>query len=465
MKRFRKEHLMLLIPIGILLAIQWNNLALPYFWDEAWSYMTAINAMAKAGPTLVPGTLPQDICKGHPQFFYFLASVWKNLSGGSIPLMRLLPLMISIGVICTVYFGLFKMAGFKSAFFAALLLSVQSMFVAQSIFLLPEILTVLFFLLSFFQFQKQKYWAYAITASLMVMTKESAVILALGFGLFYLVQLLIPGKSTKLKFSHLLALLMPGLVYAIFLLLHYKAYGTFFYNDHLSYISADWTQISNKLGSAAAAIFVRYGRSVVSVFVLFSLVMLFFKREISVKPVLLMVLLFLMYLAFTVVNFYAHRYGLILLVMVVVLFAYIWGQLPFKKFVLYPVIAVLVMVCFSKTLTRKSICDTDLGYVEVIKVQQDLVEYCEKNGLHDEPMAVSFNLLFCLNDREMGYIKGDRGFSRVMDWKSLSEANYFLMESTFMETATIEKVKVEFQSIQHFKRHHAFGEIFKKPDQ
>lgn len=189
MKEKFLKNLFFIIPVVILLIIQIPNLGLPYFWDEAWSYFPAIKKMAEVGPSLMPGVLPIDYCKGHPQLFFFITSAWMKIFPDNIIMMRILPLLFSIALLVAIYVGLLKLANWETAIIASLLLSVQSMFLAQSIFLLPEMLLTLLFVLSFFFFLQKKFTAYAITSSLMVMTKETAIIFPIVFSLFYLFSL------------------------------------------------------------------------------------------------------------------------------------------------------------------------------------------------------------------------------------------------------------------------------------
>jgi hypothetical protein len=464
MKNFDLKHLLLLIPIGILLIVQLPNLSLPYFWDEAWSYITAIKAMAKAGPSLLPGVVSLDYCKGHPQFFFFISSAWMNLISGSIPLMRLLPLMFSIGVIVVAYFGLLKIANWQSAIFASVLIAVQSMFLAQSIFLLPEMLLTLFFILSFFFFLNRNFIGYAIACTLMILTKETAIVFAITFGLYFLMSLLIKSEREKFKPLQLLLLIIPGLIYALFLLLHYKKFGIWFYGDHLGYITYDWYSIKEKSFSAIAHLFVKFGRSAISVLAIVSLIALFFQKNIAKRPLILGVVSIFSFMTFSVLNFYTQRYGLVVLVLFIILFAYVWGQLKINLYLKSSIILILAIVCLVKTFSKGTNSDIDLGYVETIKVHQDMVHYCEENNLQDETMAVSFNMIFNLRDRELGYVTGEKNFTKINDWKSYLNAKYFIYESTFENNEIVQYSTANFKLIKSFTNKHAFGYIYENPN-
>ena len=148
---FDIKSYLFLIPVVILLLIQIQHLSIPYFWDEAWSYMVAVKKMAELGPSLLPGAVPIDYCKGHPQLFYFISSLWMNLFPNSILCMRILPLIVSIGLLLVVFFGLKKLINLETANVGILLVGVQSTFLAQSILVLPEMMLSFWLVISFFR--------------------------------------------------------------------------------------------------------------------------------------------------------------------------------------------------------------------------------------------------------------------------------------------------------------------------
>jgi hypothetical protein len=117
------------------------------------------------------------------------------------------------------------------------------------------------------------------------------------------------------------------------------------------------------------------------------------------------------------------------------------------------------------TLTHKRSIDSDLGYVEVIRVHQEMVRYCERNNLYNEPIAASFNMYFNLRDRELGYVTGDSNFTRILNWNKLSEAKYLIYESTFNGSDSIvQNGKSNYRLIQSFTNKHAWGKIYENTD-
>lgn len=461
MKTDSIKNLFFIIPVLILLIIQVPHLGLPYFYDEAWSYIPSIKKMAEVGPSLLPGVLPIDYCKGHPQLFFFISSVWMKIFHENITMMRILPLLFSLGVLGSVYVLLLKLANWESAIMASLLVSVQSVFLAQSIFLLPEMLMTLLFVLSYFFFLNDQFTAYAITSSLMVLTKETAIIFALTFGLFYLFSLVSRSNREKHRHLYLLALSTPGMIYAAFLLLHYLKFKMIFYDQHLEYISMSWPMVKDKINMAYSFIFIQYGRRFISIAALISLIVLLFQRPKNGRLFILGILSFIAFMAFSVFNFYTQRYWLVLIVLFIILFGWMFGQFSINRFVIWGITIFLSILCLYFSLSQKQNADIDLGYMETIKVYQQLVDYCEENNLYDQPFSVTFNMIFCLQNKDLGYVTGKKSFTHVMDWKHYMEAKYFIYESTMGDPLPgVDYAKENFKLVKAVTDKHAWGYIY-----
>lgn len=460
MKEISYKNFSFIIPVIILLIIQVPNLGLPYFWDEAWSYIPSIVKMKQAGPSLLPGVIPIDYCKGHPQFFFFISSLWMKLFSENIVIMRLLPLLFSIGTIVTIYFGLLKLANWESAFIASLLVSVQSLFLAQSIFLLPEMLMTLLFVLSFFFLLNNRFLAYAISSTLMVLTKETSIIFALIFGLYYLLSLFVKSNRETFRHRYLVALMMPVMMYVLFLILHYIAFKQIFYGDHVGYISLDWPTVHDKIFGASEYIFIGYGRRYVCIAAVLGLLIWLFQRSKNASILILGILSILAFLAFSSVNFYTQRYSLVMMVIFILLTGYILGQVRIHQYIKALVTLVLASVCLYFSLTEKQNGDVDLGYVQTIKVHQQLVQFCQENNLYDVPLSVTFNMIFILKDKDLGYVKGPENFTKVMGWNEYMQAKYYIYEITMGNNPTLDYAKQNFKLIKTISLEHAWGSIY-----
>ncbi|HEY3373058.1 MAG TPA: glycosyltransferase family 39 protein [Prolixibacteraceae bacterium] len=461
MKTISIKHCFLLIPVLIVLIIQIPNLGLPYFYDEAWSYIPSIKKMAEVGPSLLPGVLPIGDCKGHPQMFFFIASIWMNLFHGNIIMMRILPLLFSLGVLGSVYVLMLKLVNWESAMIATLLISVQPVFLAQSIFLLPEMLMIFLFVLSFYFFLNRQFTAYAISNTIMVLTKETAIVFAISFGLYYLFSLFLKSNREKHRHIYLLALATPGIFYAAFLLLHYLKFGVVFYGDHLGYVSLDWPSIHYKIFIGYRSILIDYGKRFISMAAIVGLIAMIIQGPKYTRFLILGIVSFLSYMLFTILNFYTLRYSMAALVIYLIVFACVIGQLRINNLIKAGITFTLAAICLYFSLTQKQSSDIDLGYVETVKIYQQTVHFCENNNLYDQPIATSFNIGLCLHLYDLGYVKGDKSFSHITDVPHYLEARYLIYEST-MPTPTPETdyaIK-NFKLVKSFVDHHAWAYIY-----
>jgi 4-amino-4-deoxy-L-arabinose transferase-like glycosyltransferase len=467
MKAISLKNYFFLFPVAILLIIQIPNLIIPYFWDEAWSYITAIAQMAEAGPGLLPGILPIEGCKGHPQFFYFISASWMNLYPGSIPFMRILPLIVSVSVLLLTYFELKKLTSIETANIATLLVAVQSTFLAQSILVLPEMLLCLLLVVSFFSFLNKKFVTYAIAGSLMVLTKETAIVYAFIIGLFYIFSVLKERERNEFRISHLISLLLPGIVYGLFLILHFAKFGIFFFSEHLDFMDLRPAAIFGKIGSASALAFSHYGRMLILIMLILSLIILAAsKKKIEYSRALILIALCTISgLLFLSVNFYSPRYTLSLTILFIIAFSIIFGQLTFNRHLKTAIILLIASVGFYYSLSNKRSIDSDMGYIEVIKVHQEMVNYAKANNFYNEPIATSFNMGYNLKNKELGYIQENQSFTKIIGLNQISNAKYVVFESTINSSEpVIEYSKSNFKLVKSFSLKHAWGYIYENPE-
>ncbi|HKI88342.1 MAG TPA: glycosyltransferase family 39 protein [Draconibacterium sp.] len=453
-----------ILPVTFVVIVTFPHLSLPYFWDEAWSYFPAVFKMYKNGPGLLPGALPLWDAKGHPLFFFFLSSSWMRLVGTSVFWVHVLPFLISLSTLWALFCLVKKHAGLWAANIALLLFSVQSLFLAQATFLLPEMLITLLLLFSIDTYLSRKFWWFVLVASIMVMTKETSIVFVGSFLLFHLLNHLKPGKESRKYIVESLQMAIPLAVYGIFLILHKKEFGSFFFQEHTGYIQLSLATILKKLQIATGIIFTRYGRNIILVAIIVAVLILIFKKKKweNKKLLALLVLQTGVFLLFSAVNFYTQRYMLSLLALFVIITAVLLVQVKFSKWVINAlVITAITVVPLYFTFTQKSNADSDLGYVQVVKVHQQMVKYCEEQGWQNEPVSASFNLIFCLRDPHLGYVSTNEGFTQVMNLQKFKEAKIFVNECTsFGADAQLDSIRNENKMVKEFRLEQAWGKIY-----
>ena len=455
------------IVMALFAVFKFPHLFLPYFWDEAWSYFPAIAEMAEKGPGLLPGALSLEEGKGHPLFFFWLTSTWISLNPGSLFFSRLLPLAISLALLFYSWHFARKTAGMAAGNLAITLLAVQSLFLAQATFLLPEVLLAFLLLVSADQYIAGKFKWYALAASLMVLTKETAIVFVIFFLLWHILSHLDCKREKPLFSADILLLGVPLLVYASWLVLHFLKFGTFFYSEHVGHIQFDKFNILMKLETAGKMVFIQYGRWLVTAATLLATIWLLAKKRKSahLRPLLMFVLLAALFMGFSAVNFYTQRYMMGMMALFIVTAGITIAQARTGRLSIDLVAAaIMAAVPLYYSLTDRKSADSDLGFVEVTAVHHEMVRFCEQNGWQNEPISSSFNMIFNLRDKRLGYLSGEP-FTLVRDRKELDSAKVFITESTGPESPeTMDFVKQHFPHVKVFRNKHAYGEIYYKPD-
>lgn len=420
--------------------------------------------MYETGPGLLPGALPLWDAKGHPLFFFFLSSVWMRLTGTSVFTVHILPLLISLCTLLVLFFVVKKHVNLWAANISVFLFSVQSLFLAQATMLLPEMLVTLLLLLSVGSYLSKNYWLYTVIASTMVMTKETSIAFIGGFLIFHMIEYFSGKTKTRKWIVESAILAIPVLVYGIFLFLHKRVFGSFFFQEHTNYIQLNLPSVINKIQVAVGIIFTRYGRNIILIATIVALSTIFVKKKKLKKKKLLglLVLQTIIFILFSSLNFYTHRYMLGLMALFMIIAGILLEQAKLKKNIPNRIIlAVIISVPLYFTFAKKTNADCDLFYVDIVKVYKKMVKYCEKQDWNDEPISSSFNLIFCLQNPHLGYVSTQEGFSNVTDLKKFKEAKIFINDCTSNGfTAQIDSIKNKTKLAKDFRLNHAWGEIF-----
>lgn len=448
------------------IVIKIPHLDLPYFLDETFSYVPAIQEMAKVGPNMLPGTIPLILSKGHPLFFYFLASSWvKFIAGESVILLRLFPLLISLLSLFVFHRFARRHTNIILANIAVVLLSLQPMFLAQASLVLPEIFIFTLFMLCFDSYLSHNFGLYALFGSLMMLSKETGAVFIMIFGLAYLIENY-RTWNTKIFWRNLVLLALPVLAYLIFLILHYLKFGVFFFSDHLDYITLDGAKVLYKFNSATSTLFLAHGRNLIFFAAILALILLLFrKKSIEYKRFLILGLVILIgYLIFLILNFYTYRYmfpvmGLMLLVSLALI-----QQIRVKLQAFNAAFIVCILsVSVYYSATKRGHTDSDLGYTEFLVVQKQMVAYCEQEGWYEKEIGAGFNMVMGMRDRFARYLSTDKNF-KMHHLPSTETRDLIIYDSTCYPYEITDSEKSKLILIKRFVYKKHWGEIYRNAD-
>ncbi len=463
MKRINHPWFFLLLSFAITVAVKIPHLGLPFFLDETFSYYPAILEMAKTGPGMLPGTIPLILSKGHPLFFYFLASVWvKYIAGNSIVLTHVFPLLIALFALFIFHRFAKRHTNIVLANIAVVLLSVQTMFLAQASLLLPEIFLFCLFMLCFDAYLLGNFKLYALFGSLMMLTKETGAVFIIVFGISYLIENFKNIKTRKFWVETAM-LATPAFVYGIFLILHYAEFGVFFFSEHLGYISIEKIKILYKSKSAFATLFLKHGRNIVFFPGIIALLyLLIYRKVIKYKRFLILSIFILCaFFIFTILNFYTYRYVFPVMGIMLLASLTLVQQVKTKyQIINIGYIVLIFTVCGYYTATKRGQSDADLGYTQFLKVHKQIVEYCEQQGWYDQEFGAGFNMVMGMRDNFARYLNANKNFHMHL-LPGIKDRDFIIYDSTCWpyEMPQNEREKLELVKRFQYKKH--WGEIYK----
>jgi 4-amino-4-deoxy-L-arabinose transferase-like glycosyltransferase len=447
------------------------HLGLQFFWDEAWVYAPAVKLMGAGLPSLMPDSIPVDYTRGHPLIFHFMASCWLKIFGESNASLHSFALLISVLLLCSVYYFGKTIFNKNVAVVATILLSVQAVFLAQSSFLLPEIMLSLFVVLTTFCFLKEKKVGYILFGTALVLTKESGVILIASLAVWFFIDYLLvkkEGFKAVIFFRDLLILVLPVLIASVYFITQWKIHGWFFYPEHIGMINLSYDSFLSSFRKVYNFFFEDQGRKILTIgFVIifllfykplsfkwrvflsflmlacvkiffglwklppfltmavcgFIMVMLFYflclkkyveKFSIQDKAICVFYIFTFSFLLFSSINFLSNRYLLCLIPFYTLTLSYFaYGAFVNNKWLFIVVSIFAIISSVYATATTKKSGDDNLSYVNIIALQKSVVSYMEEQNLYDENIHATFLNIHNLSSPVSGFLSGEQRFTRL----------------------------------------------------
>ncbi len=464
-----KGFIFLIALILLLIGLKVPSLSLPYFWDEAWPYSTAVHLMYENGLSLLPGAIPFDISRGHPLFFHFMNASAMHLLGNSIAASHLFPLLISILLLIVTYLFCLTFFSEKVAIIASSVLFIQPLFLAQSALLLPEMMVALLSLLTIYCFLKNNRWLYLIFGTFLLLTKESGIVVVLCCGFWQLIEVFVI-KKNKFNFKNdLLKLIFIGapiLLSSVFFILQKIKTGYFFLPLYTNGDNFMMTTIFEKFKNYSAFLFIYQGRNLLSFLLIACLVIFFFIKKNKLtstksKIIFLLSIYIIFYLIFSSANFYSPRYLLSIFAPFVIIFSFFLIEIfSDANRIIYPVVLSIVGVggyfCFDK----KHVSDHSLSYVDAVEVSLEMTNYCQAEHLQDKNINANFLMRTYLTDKYAGYVLPERIFKNVQE-EATNETEY-LIQTSFEKSETIEQLKSskKWELLKRFEKNYSYCEIY-----
>lgn len=458
--------------IAAVVAFKWQHLSLPFFWDEAWVYAPAVIEMHKNGLSLLPSAIPPELSRGHPLLFHFLTAAWAKIFGTGFSSLHSFSLLIAVSLLVAVYFFCKEFLSPMVGFLSALLLAVQPLFLAQSSFLLPEVMMALWTILTLYYFLKKKWILFFVFGSFMLLTKESGIVLLVALGVWSAFENILLRKEPVFKIESLKTYALiasPLLVAVAFLVLQKMQHGWFFYPEHIGMLNFNWEVFHKKLLDVYSFLFQGQGRYLlfislfacitflwkalnsfekifipfgylISTFILFNIwnaedkislflllivyaklfQVVFFKvyrqDERTGATLSVSALFIFLYFIFSQLNFLSLRYLMLMLPLIIIIVLGLMNHILEDKKWLFVIIAVVCIAnCFRQIKKYEKPGDYDLSYVDAVKAEQQLVQYCEEQNIYEQRIYAGFNSAVNLSNPYAGYRNTENKFTAIAD--------------------------------------------------
>jgi len=468
-----KKHLHFIIfsvSVLIFILFQLQFLNRPYYWDEAWSYASALYAMVESGPSLLPGAIHEYLYRGHPLFFYFITSIWMKVVGGSLVAVHSFFLIVSTLLLTSTFLVGKKIFNRTVGLFAALFLMVTSAFITQASFLLPEVMLALLTLLCIYFYLQKKIFLEILFGTLLILTKETGIVLIGSILLYDLIVKVKVSKGFKALIGNILSVswhAIPFFFGAIFFLLQKIKMGWFFYPEHLSMLTYNISEVIANLVYISRYIFQLQGRIIITIISIFSLIYLLYNRKISKREtsfLLLSVLFMVGYILFSAIIFFTLRYVISVLPVLYLMSSFlIYKLFEERVYISGLIVGLFLLISISYSIKSDSLGDTSIGFISMVNVHKNAVVYCEKSSYHDLKISTHFLMIYNLKSPFLGYLQNDKQFKHVENFDSSSDGDIIIVSTIELSSAyEVLKKNPDYILQKRFEEKKAWCEIYKK---
>ncbi len=463
----------LYLPFVLLLFIilKAGYLNLPFYWDEAWSYATAVFDMHEKGLAILPGNADAELTRGHPLFFYFLSALWVRLFGTSLTAIHILPLLISCLLLVSIYYFCLKHFNRTTAIIALFLFSVQSVFLAQSTMLLPEILLAWLVIISTYAFLNKNWWLYTFAGILLVLAKESGIILTTAIIIDKLLfDRIFKSKQRmpeKLYWKEFFIICMPAFVFFTYMMIQRIRFGWWFYPEHIEFITHQKSELIPKIQLFYSVLLFQNGRYMLLIVFTICLFGLLYSKRLTQKEkhfMLFSAIFIILYSAFSAVNFFTHRYILSVLPLYIIAGSVvITSFLKERKTILALVtMGLTILFAYQTCFVQQNESDTSLAFKDSVLIQKEMSHYAQDMEWNDKLIYSVFLMQYYLSNPYLGYLNDKtEPFYKVKNIPDLPYELYIFCSNEndpfYLEVSGND----DFILLKHFEKNKAWIEIYK----
>lgn len=432
-----KLHFLLLaVSLFILLFSWFSTVNIPYWWDSAGYVISGAKYLLDNNFTpLVIGPAGKTIA--HPPFFIALLALFWKVFGESLFVSHLLNLIFSILIIVFISkipFVLIKnhLSATLTGFFSSILFIFTPLFQAQLGIVYLELPMVAFSLGAIYMFLQGRYKYYLVLAALAIITKETALyIFASLVGIKVFLELRQNFKANLKPLIHqaLSLIFIPLIPFLLWLIYHFSVNGWFFIAPGQQR-GIDPNLIPVQLNNALSFTLFEQSRLLITITTVFLLAFLYFKKKGALNSGVLYLLGVLIATpVFYGVSEFLHRYVLIALPILYILFFFAISAVLSNKSKLFTLLLPLILTLVFSFWFYKNWdlhrqinnwhfppLEENLEYLDIVKLGKNLSEYLQVN-YPNEVVYTTFPYDYMLSQPYQGYTKKPMQVKHCRDYK------------------------------------------------
>lgn len=423
------------VAAGLLFVLfRWNDLSLPYFWDEQAGYMSGILYMADNGISLHPSAIPPQMSYGHPLLLHACMAAAQSLFGPGIAVMHGVTLMFTLILGWFVYKLAAHFAGDDKIMpaFAVTWFFFQPVVVAQSTQVLLEMFLTMHTVISLYFYINRKYTLSVLFCAAGIMTKETGLVLALAYPAHIVLKMITGQESRVQLFRRLMVFSIPLACFLAFLIIQKQTHGWYLNPVNVGKSKLDLISMIQKIWDYPLEFtFINQGRYAATLILILSGLLYLMRKKIvlpEINPGVLPVLIFCLgFIAFSSVADTLERYFLMLLPFAAILFAKAMRYLEHAyRRSSYLALIVCLGFTFLYMDNGKRYSEADLSYRHLVKTNQALFDYLNSGQFSNDTIAFAFPLQYAPLDARYGYFKTRRFHA---DTASRPETKYWVYTS------------------------------------
>lgn len=395
----------------VFLAVKWDDIFLPYFWDEMGAYASGVLYMHDHGISILPSALPASLSFGHPLMMHVVCASFAKVFGSSVGSLHICNLLFTYLLSYGTYLLAFQLSKDRlTGVISFLLFLMQPMVLALSTQILLEVFLAMNTILALLFYMRKQYVLAVMFCVFGLLTKETGLVLAIAFLVHRVYLLMFENEKTK-TFKDSLIFLIPIGFFFGFLLLTKATFGWYLHPGNLGNLKPSLGSILQKTWDYPLEIsFKDQGRLVLSAMGLLAFILYMFqknKQRLKLESDNMLIFIYCFgFIAFSGIAAVLDRYFLILLPFVVLLFAK--GIVYFKRF--HPALVVLgVMLAYVTSLfnleNKTRFTEVDLGYRHMIKANTQILSFVNSGAFKNDTIGFAFPLQLAAVDSRFGYIK------------------------------------------------------------